>query len=135
MPDRDIFSRYAAPGWHAPMKCFYVSADPDEIARATLRSLGKSLRTGGGLAPLSEFADILCDHSNHCLTTQRALERVRAVVSAHFHDRHVRVAGATVSRIIAELATGSALIVDPRKEVAIMDGGVAFFKRKPRAWR
>ena len=118
MPDRDIFSRYAAPGWHTPMKCFYVSADPDEVARATLRSVAQTLRRRGGLAPLAELAEIVRNHDEGRTTALRALARVQAIQADQQFDLHVRIAAVTVSRMIAERYSGGDPFSQPAQELA-----------------
>jgi hypothetical protein len=119
LPDRDIFSRCAAPGWRTPVKCFYSTAEPAEVACATWRATALALRRHGGLAAPPDLAAIVRDHDEGRVNAIRSLERIRAVQAEYGHDLHVRVAGVTASRMVAEgYAGGGGAFPDAGKHLA-----------------
>jgi hypothetical protein len=76
MPDRDIFFRTAARGWHKPLRQLCGSAAPAEVARFTLSALARELRTGGGLPEIPRFVDLLRQIRQGRLTRSAALEQL-----------------------------------------------------------
>lgn len=79
MPDRDLFFRTAARGWHRPLRQLCGAAEPAEVARFALSALAKDLRKAGGIPQLIHYVDLLRLVRDGRLSRSAAFERINRI--------------------------------------------------------
>lgn len=119
MPDLDMIDRISAPGWHKPYRLLANGeATPEEIGRAILHSLCRSLRLYGGVPGLGGIADVVEQVlAGECGATE-AFRRLRAIESTANGHRHTRLATRAASRQIVEIEQGTGFDRDPAVAIA-----------------
>jgi len=108
MPDLDIISPIA-PGWHKPYKLVRGGAEPADVGRAALATLGKALRRGHGLRSLGDLETVAGAVMDGSCSASDALTRLHAVELASGGERHTKVGVRAVAGIIAQISDGPAL--------------------------
>lgn len=119
MPDLDMIDRVSAPGWHKPYRLLENGeAPPEEIGRAVLHSLCRSLRLYGGVPGLHDIADIVARTIDGRCEITEAFRRLRGVEQAADGHRHTRVAVRAANGLLVEIEQGQQLARDSAQEVA-----------------
>lgn len=119
MPDLDMIDRVSAPGWHKPYRLLENGgAAPEEIGRAMLHSLCRSLRLYGGVPGLDEIADVVARVQDGRCGATEAFRRLRAIEQAADGHRHTRVAVRAANGLVVEIGQGLEVGHDPVRSVA-----------------
>lgn len=119
MPDLDMLDRVSAPGWHKPYRLLANGeATPEEIGRAMLHSLCRSLRLYGGVPELGGIADVVEQVLDGECGAPEAFRRLRVIESTANGHRHTRVAARTAARLIVEIEQGRTFDRDPAIVIA-----------------
>lgn len=112
VPDGDIFCRVAAPGWTRPVRQLYSGGSAEEVTRAILHALARSLRDRGGIPALPGLSRVVQELADGQLSPDRAFQHVRAIEVEMVGNRHCRVAAEAARQMIVEMAAGVLSAID-----------------------
>src|SRR5579883_1167939 len=118
MPDLDILPRSAAPGWHPADQLIKGCGSNEEIAKALLQALSKSVRDGGGLPALDRFVGVVAEFAAGELTHSQAMAEARRIVRENDGQRNARVAERAVAHVLVDITDGEQRGGDIRQSLA-----------------